>query len=92
MQEDISRRSSSVDTRVIYDRQTGEILHIHQAVALPGVKLPHENELRASAVDVAIRTTGRSVQQMDVLSVREEELKTGIKYKVNAQSKCLAPM
>src|ERR1700732_1521412 len=89
MQEESSRHSPRVDTRVIFDRETGEILHIHQAVALPGIKFPDENKLRASAVDLASRTTGRPVQQMDVLSVREEELKTGTKYKVNVQNKCL---
>jgi len=89
MREMRSRPSKSVDTRVIYDRETGEILHVHQAIALPGIKFPDENELRASAIDVASRMTGRPVEQMDVLCVREEELKTGAKYKVNVQNKCL---
>jgi hypothetical protein len=89
MQEKRSRPSQRVDTRVIYDRETGEILHVHQSVALPEIKLPGEDELRASAIDLASKMTGRPVQQMDVISVREEELKAGTKYIVNVQDKRL---
>jgi hypothetical protein len=89
MQEEGSRPAGRVDTRVIYDRVTGEILHIHQAVALPGIKLPDENELRASAIKLASRLTGSAADRMDVLFIREEELKSRIKYKVNVQTKCL---
>jgi hypothetical protein len=91
MQEHRSRPSQRVDTRVIYDRQSGEILHVHQAVSLPGIKFPDENELKASAMDLASRATGRHVHQMDVLTVQEEELKPGTRYKVNLRDKCLVP-
>ena len=84
-----SAPSRRVDTRVVYDRETGEILHIHQAVVLPGVKFPDENELRASAIDLASRSTGTSGEQMDVIRVREEDLKAHTKYKVDVQNKCL---
>jgi hypothetical protein len=84
-----SRPSRRVDTRVIYDRETGEILHIHQAVVLPGVRFPDENELRASAIDLASRNTGTSREQLDVIRVQEEDLKTNTKYQVDVQNKCL---
>lgn len=78
-----------VDTRVIYNRETGEILHIHQASTLPGGRLPGEDELIACAIDVASRSTGVSGEQMDVIRVREEDLTPKIKYMVDVQSKRL---
>ena len=89
MGDEGSRTSSGVDTRVIYDRETGEILHVHQALAVPGVKLPDESELKAAALDLASQTTGRPVEQMDVLSVREEELRPRTRYQVNVQDRRL---
>jgi hypothetical protein len=81
--------SERADIRVVYDRETGEILHVHQAIALAGIKLPNEDVLRTSAVELASRMTGRPVQQLDAVAVREEQLETGTKYKVNVQNKSL---
>ncbi len=89
MPDEGSRTSSRVDTRVIYDRETGEILHVHQALAVPGAKLPDERELQYSALDLASQMTGRPAEQMAVLSVREEELNSRIRYKVNVHDRRL---
>ncbi|CAN5843566.1 hypothetical protein BH20ACI4_BH20ACI4_18610 [soil metagenome] len=84
-----SSSSRRIDTRIIFDRKTGEIIHIHQTSVLPGGKLPDENELRDSAIDLASRSTGTSGEQMEVISVREEDLRNNTKYKVDVKNKCL---
>ena len=89
MREGASSTSSREDTRVVYDRQTGEILHVHQALAVAGAKLPDESGLITSALDLASQMTGRPVEQMDVLSVPEEELNPHSRYKVNVLDRCL---
>jgi hypothetical protein len=89
MREESSHPAPRVDTRIVYDRETGEIIHVHQSVVLAGVKFPDEHELRASAVDLASKSTGKSGEQMDVLSVREEDLDAATQYKVDVQNRCL---
>lgn len=81
--------SHRIDTRIVYDRETGEIIHIHQALALPGGKLPDENELRCSAIDLASRETGTSGEKMDVIRIREDDLNNNTKYSVDVKKKCL---
>lgn len=89
MPDGSSQSSQRVYTHVVYDAETGEIFHIHHAVALPGIQLPDEIKLRAAAMDTATKITGRPAQQIEILSVREEELKRGATYKVDVKNKCL---
>jgi hypothetical protein len=88
MHEARMKQSPKMDTRVIYDRETGAILHIHQSVALPGIELPDDEELNAAAIELATKATGRSPTQIEVLNVGEE-LKTGHAYRVNVQERRL---
>lgn len=89
MRTETSTPMHGVDTRVVYDRETGEILHIHQAAALGGRRLPSEAELRAAAIDVASKITGISGQQMDVIQVRDEDLIPHTTHVVDIQSRRL---
>ena len=79
----------SVDTRVIYDRNSDEIVHIHQAVAEIGARLPAERELTVAALKVASELVGRSIKQLEILSVSEAELKPMVQYKVDVKAKRL---
>jgi hypothetical protein len=81
--------SSGTDTRVVYDRQTGDILHVHQFISLPGVLLPNAAELSAVACDLASRITGKSIEHMGVLAVEEDELKNDANYRVDVTNACL---
>lgn len=81
--------SSNVDTRIVFDRATGEILHVHQSLALLGAQLPDDEELAASALSFAADRTNRSQAEMDVLRVNEEDLRVGVNHKVDPKARCL---
>lgn len=88
MYEGSINQSANMDTRAVYDRDTGVIVHIHHAIAIPGVELPSDEQLNAAAIDLASKLTNRPAAQVDVLRVAEE-LKPGHTYAVDVKGRCL---
>ncbi len=83
-----SSQMARTKTGFVYDRETGEILHIHEVMLMQGGKLPDEKDLKASAIAVAGKFINRSEAQLDAIFV-QEELVPGKKYHVDVQGKRL---
>lgn len=72
-------------TIVIFRKKDGEIVHVHNALALAGTTLPPESQLEADAIDIANRNVGRDAGDLAILRVRPEDIEEGVEYRVDAQ-------
>ncbi|HVO60889.1 MAG TPA: hypothetical protein VMT53_08130 [Terriglobales bacterium] len=75
-------------TQVGYDRETGEILLMHDVVALPGVQLPSESELVRAAGELVGRT-GLVSQRVAFSSVATNAIKAGTGYTIDVKTQRL---
>ena len=73
-------------TRIIYDHQTGKVVHVHHAVVLPGVNAPGEAQLDAFALALASRHSKRSESDLKVMTVKPEEFEDGTPYRVHLET------
>jgi maleate cis-trans isomerase len=71
---------------VVYDATTGEVRHIHQVAVLPGAKGPAKGEVEARAMALAKRFTKHDPSRFKLLHVTPENLKPGMKHKVDLKS------
>lgn len=77
---------SRAHTFVIYDSKSGEIVHGHMEVVLPGVEPPSGDVLSRQALEYAAQTMGRDVSTLNALPVDFGELKPGTQYRVDVNS------
>jgi hypothetical protein len=70
-------------TRVVYDVATGYIVHIHQVMALPGAEVPDGIDIDAQARSLASQISGKSEEELGVLNVKAEEVKSEVGYAVD---------
>jgi hypothetical protein len=68
---------STIHTFLIYDAQTGEVVHGHKVLVLPDVETPSEEELHKQALDVAAEVTKRPAGKLKALKVEDKVLKPG---------------
>jgi hypothetical protein len=83
--EPVEKVESTTVACVVYDVETGEIIHTHQIVTLPGANPPTEEELKAEAIELASKITDRSPSDIGILPVEQEELEAGVEYKVDVK-------
>jgi hypothetical protein len=79
-------------TYLIYDPETGNLVHGHKAVVLPFGEAPGEDELQKEALDLAAEATGRKVEGLRTIVLSEEEfekLEPGVQYRVDPKSERL---
>lgn len=79
------------DACIVYDRATGEILHTHEVITLPGAHPPDEKELAAEALALASEGSGKKAQGLDILRVDRQRMKVqrGLRYKVDVKRRHL---
>lgn len=70
-------------TKVVYDKATGDIVHTHQVMALPGVQIPSGIDIDAQARVLASRISGKSEEELDVLNVQPEQVRSDAAYAVD---------
>jgi hypothetical protein len=68
---------STTHTFLIYDADTGEVVHGHKVLVLPDTEAPSEKELHKQALDVAAEVTKRQAGKLKTLAVAEKDLKPG---------------
>jgi len=74
---------------VVYRRQGGEIVHIHEAEATDGRREIPETELQESAFYLACRINSLSRAELDILRVKKEEVEKEVRYTVDVDRKTL---
>jgi hypothetical protein len=73
---------------VVYDRETGEILHKHEHVTLRGGRHPDKKVLEKDALEHA-SGVGRTAARASVLHVDAETLDASKHYRVDTQRQAL---
>jgi hypothetical protein len=75
---------------VVYDKRDLQIIHIHQFLAAVDAVTPSQAEIEYDACELANRITGKSISEMAVIHIPEDDLKIGVEYdKVDLDNKCL---
>jgi len=71
-----------LSVRVIYDAQTGQIVHTHYVVVLPHAHAPSEAQLDRDALNLARKVAKRLPDHMKVLRVKSGGFNPGVVYRV----------
>jgi hypothetical protein len=69
--------------RVVYDAQTGQVVHTHHVVVLPNAKAPSEKQLDADAISLAGKVGRRPTNSLKVLTVKSDDFRDNAIYVVN---------
>ena len=81
---------AEIHTFVVYDAESGDLVHGHRAVVLPSKEdTPGEKDLIEDALRNAAEATGRKPDGMAVLAVSDDELEPGFAYRVDPKSERL---
>jgi hypothetical protein len=86
------KEQSSPETRgerhtfLVYDAESGEVVHGHKELVLPYGDAPSGDELERRALDLATQATGRDASGLKVTAVPEEELEPGTILRVDPKS------
>jgi hypothetical protein len=72
-------------TFLVYDAESGEIVHGHTAVFFPGLS-PDAGQLEREALKVAAQATERKASSLRALAVEHGELDVGAHYRVDTKS------
>ena len=73
---------------VVYDGQTGEIVHVHQVTTFRGAKELTRQEDKARALKLA-KQFGHSVKGLRVLTVEPDDLNLTVTQRVNLKTRRL---
>jgi hypothetical protein len=76
-------------TRVVYDSESGDIVHVHHVVILPNANGPDEDHLDAEAVSLASQFSKRPGAALQALKVESSEFQEGARYRVNPETRKL---
>jgi hypothetical protein len=67
---------------IVYDGDSGSIVHVHHDIALPGGRPASENEIEAAAM-AQVHKRDRHTPTLRLLHVNPEVLETRARYKVD---------
>jgi hypothetical protein len=60
--------------RVIYDKVTGQIVHTHHTLVVPGADVPSDEDIDSDAMSHASKVAKRAPSELALLSVPPAEL------------------
>lgn len=79
-------------SKIVYDGATGRIVHTHQVMALPGGEIPGGIDIDAQARSLASRISGKPEEELGVLNIQPEEVKSEVAYTVDLDTHRLIEM
>jgi hypothetical protein len=79
----MSRACAPQQTCVIYEAQTGAIVHIHHASAAAGAEMPSGEAIIAEALRLGASTTGLDSSQLGAMPVDAGALRVRREYAVD---------
>ncbi len=65
---------SELECRVVYDKVTGQIVHTHHTLVVPGAHVPSDEDIDGDAMSHASRLAKRAPSELAILSVHPAEL------------------
>lgn len=79
---------TDIKTFIVYDKEQGNIVHVHQVINLPGA-LPTGDDHAKIAHDHACTSSGRKAPSLQVLQVETDQIEYGKQYEVDTKKKAL---
>jgi hypothetical protein len=76
-------------TYLVYDPETGDLVHGHKALLLPYGEAPGKDQLLEEALGLAAEATGRKVDRLRAIEVSEDDLEPGVEYRVDPKTERL---
>jgi hypothetical protein len=70
-------------TFLVYDSESGEIVHGHKTILFSNVDPPSQEDLEREALDMAAQTIDRDPSSLKALKVEHHELEQGAAYRVD---------
>jgi hypothetical protein len=74
---------------VVYDGRSGEIVHVHEEITLPGGQPSDPRELKERAVRLAQELAGRPLGSVKTLSTKRSQLREGVVLRVDVAKEAL---
>jgi hypothetical protein len=89
-----STENAQTSTCVVYDLETGDVLHTHSIISLPGAEVPTEDELAAEAKSMVHKTyTTDHAPKLAVLQLGADETAHLVgRVRVDLKQLCLIPV
>jgi hypothetical protein len=78
-----------VITKLVYQHQTGEILHVHSVMVVSGAEAPSEAAIEAEARVLASEIKGTPEAEAGVLTIQLDDLAHGVTYAVDPNTRRL---
>lgn len=75
---------SKMSTRVVYDKKTGAVVHVHRVLSMPGAKNDAAG-IDARAMELATHMTKRKAGEIAVLRIDNDQLQPRQHYKVDVE-------
>ncbi len=88
-QSDSVSRPRPIASFVVFDPQSGTILHTHQVSSVVGAIVPRDDELAQFILDHAAHATGRHAKDLDCLKVAADDLEPRTTYRVDVATRRL---
>ncbi len=76
----------TVATAMVYDFETGQLLHLHRHITLDGGMIPDHEQVEKRALENAMIRQGRDLSRMRVLHLSEDSLRPEKIYKVDVRN------
>jgi hypothetical protein len=73
-------------TFLVYDKESGEVVHGHKSIVLPDGDAPSDEELERQALEAAAEVTNRDASSLKALPVAHDDLEHGAHYRVDTAS------
>jgi len=86
---DPSRWELRHSDRIVYDKATGEVVHVHQVLWRPDREAPSTSVIDTDARRVAAKVAQRDEHTLEVLPVELEALERNTTYVVDLRTKKL---
>jgi hypothetical protein len=83
------KMARTIATVVVYDFETGQVVHMHRHIALEGGYVPDHEEVEKRAIENAMIRQGRDSSRMRILHVSEDSMQAGRMYKVDVHTLAL---
>lgn len=84
-----SRTVLETAVRVVYEKASGKIVHVHKAMWKSQRQAPPSADIDADALRVASKVLGRAESHLDVLAAELDHLKPEAHYAVDTATKKL---
>ncbi len=87
MTEPEAKGNPTERTYAVYNKVTGEIVHVHHNMTVPGGHAPSDEDVQAHAILLATKTKNRNPEELATISIHRNDLRRGYRYSVDTIKK-----